>query len=171
FAFGLYLDWARIAGDDELAALVARKSREFYLADTNCPLAYEPSGQDFLSPCLAEADLMRRILPPEDFAPWLSAFLPGIPEDDSSDWLQTAEVVDRSDGKLVHLDGLNLSRAWMLTGIAHGLTEDDPRRASLYATAETQALAGLASVTGEDYAGGHWLGSFATYLVTDRGIE
>lgn len=169
FAFGLFLDWAKIADDPGFADLVAEKSRQFYLDDTNCPLAYEPSGQDFLSPCLAEADLMRRVLDRPEYAKWLSKFLPDIPEDGSTQWLRTAEVTDRSDGKLAHLDGLNISRAWMLNGIAHGLPEDDPRRVALYATAKVQATAGLAAVTGEDYAGGHWLGSFATYLITDRG--
>jgi hypothetical protein len=169
FAFGLTLDYAR-GSDSALAALIESKAREFHLNDRDCPIDYEPSGQDFLSPCLGEADLMRRILPPEEFATWLTAFLPGIPETNSADWLPIGVVTDRTDGKLAHLDGLNLSRAWMLEGIAAGLPSADPRRAALLAAARTHADSGLASVTGEHYEGGHWLGSFATYLTTRRGI-
>jgi hypothetical protein len=169
FAFGLILDYAR-GSDPALAALVESKVREFHLNDRDCPIDYEPSGQDFLSPCIGEADLMRRILPPDEFATWLTTFLPGIPETDSAEWLPIGVVTDRTDGKLAHLDGLNLSRAWMLEGIAAGLPSGDPRRAALLATARTHAASGLASVTGEHYEGGHWLGSFATYLTTRRGI-
>ncbi|HMB52977.1 MAG TPA: DUF2891 domain-containing protein [Thermoanaerobaculia bacterium] len=174
FAFGLVHDWAETAGDDELAVLVDRRSRHYYLADRDCPLAYEPGGQDFLSPCLAEADLMRRLLAPPRFAAWLGAFLPGIPFDDGAgdaDWLPVAVVSDPSDPKLAHLDGLNLARAWMLDGVAAGLPADDPRRAALTAASSAHRDAGLAAVTGEHYEGGHWLGSFAVYLVTHRGIE
>ena len=170
FALGLALDWARGAGDDELAALIAERAFLHHARDRGCPLAWEPGGQDFLSPCLAEADLMRRLLAPGAFATWLADFLPDIPDDGSTTWLPVAEVTDRTDGKLAHLDGLNLSRAWMLEGIAAGLPPDDPRRQALVAAAAIHAEAGLAAVTGEHYAGGHWLGSFATYLVTRRGL-
>ncbi len=169
FAFGLVLDWARAVGDEEMADLVKGKALGFYLEDDDCPLDYEPSGQDFLSPCIAEADLMRRILPPGQFAAWLGDFLPDIPTDGSAGWLQVGVVTDRSDGKLAHLDGLNLSRAWMLEGIIAGLPADDPRVPSLRAAADTHRVVGLAAVTGEHYEGGHWLGSFATYLVTGKG--
>jgi hypothetical protein len=171
FAFGLIFDWARVAGDGAMVALLERKTRELYLADQDCPLRYEPSGQDFLSPCLAEADLLRRILKPAEYAAWLGAFLPGIPLDGSGAWLAPGIVTDPTDGKLAHLDGLNLSRAWMLEGIAAGLPAEDPRVASLRAAAAIHAESGLKSVTGEHYEGGHWLGTFATYLVTGRGIE
>jgi hypothetical protein len=170
FAFGLILDWARTAGDAEMERLLVARSRDLYLNDRGCPLGYEPSGQDFLSPCLAEADLMRRILPPVDLAAWLGGFLPGIPLDGSAGWLPVGLVTDRSDGKLAHLDGLNLSRAWMLEGIASGLPADDPRRPALLAAARTHRAAGLAGATGEHYEGGHWLGTFAVYLVTGRGL-
>ena len=169
FAFGLVMDWAKTVGDRAMVELVAERSRAFYLADRNCPLGYEPSGQDFLSPCIAEADLMRRVLPEEEFASWLSGFLPGIPEDGGAGWLPLGVVTDRTDGKLAHLDGLNISRAWMLEGIAAGLPDDDPRRGALLAAAAAHRESGLASVTGEHYEGGHWLGSFATYLVTGKG--
>jgi len=162
FALGLILDSG--AGGERLQSLVRDRARAFYANDRNCPLAYEPSGEDFLSPCLAEADLMRRVLPRDEFAQWLKAFMPAMT-------LTPAVVVDPSDPKLAHLDGLNLSRAWMLEGIASGLPADDPRIATLVAASQAHAKAGLASVTGEHYEGGHWLGSFATYLVTKRGIE
>ena len=170
FAFGLILDWARISGDQEMELLLQTKIREFYLPDRECPLSYEPSGQDFLSPCLAEADLVRRTLPPGEYATWLSGFLPMIPGDGSADWLPVGRVTDRSDGKLAHLDGLNISRAWMLEGMSRGLPQDDPRRTAIDAAAAIHRVAGLSAVTGEHYEGGHWLGSFATYLVTGRGL-
>ena len=167
FSLGLMIDWARGTGDREAQALFERRTRELYLQDRACPLAYEPSGEDFLSPCLAEADLVRRILPPAEYAAWLSAFLPQI---GGKDWLVPAVVTDPSDGKLAHLDGLNLSRAWMLEGIAAGLPLADARLPALRAAAAALRESGLASVTGEHYEGGHWLGSFATYLMTERGL-
>jgi Protein of unknown function (DUF2891) len=171
FAFGLVLDWARTVGEAEMATLLEARARTFYLADRACPLAYEPGGHDFLSPCLAEADLLRRLLPPAEFGPWLTGFLPGIPTDGSPQWLPPEVVTDPTDPKLAHLDGLNLSRAWMLDGILSGLPKADPRRASLAASAAAHRQAGLRAVTGEHYEGGHWLGSFATYLVTGRGVR
>ncbi len=171
FSFGLILDSARISGDRELVNLLTDRSKAFYLDDKNCPLTYEPSGEDFLSPCLAEADLMRRALPPVEFVAWLGGFLPQLPVNGSGDWLRPEVVTDPSDPKLAHLDGLNLSRAWMLEGIASGLPQGDPRIASLRASAAAHRQAGLAAVTGEHYEGGHWLGSFAVYLTTGRGLR
>lgn len=170
FAFGLALDWARGAGDVAFEALVVSRSRELYFDDRDCPLRFEPSAQDFLSPCLAEADLMRRILEPSAFAAWLGGFLPTLPLDSANEWLVPAVVTDPTDGKLAHLDGLNLSRAWMLEGIAFRLPDGDPRIAALRKAAEQHRRSGLAAVTGEHYEGGHWLASFATYLVTGRGL-
>lgn len=170
FAFGLFLDWARAAGRSDFSKLVNDRSKSFYLKDRACPLAYEPGGQDFLSPCLAEADLMRRMMSAEDYAAWLTAFMPDIPVDGSADWLSLAVVTDPTDGKLAHLDGLNISRAWMLEGIASGLPANDPRKGALLGSAAIHKNSGLASVTGEHYEGGHWLGSFATYLQTARGL-
>ena len=169
FAFGLMLDWAEIAGDEELKSLITSKAKAFHLQDIDCPLAYEPSGEDFLSPCLMEADLMRRILPADTFSTWLEKFLPQIPKDGSGDWLAPGIVKDASDGKLVHLDGVNSSRAWNLYNIARALPEGDPRAASLVAAADIHAQEGVAAVSSEHYSGGHWLASFATYLMTDRG--
>ncbi len=171
FAFGLMLDYARTVGDVELEKTLVEKVLAFHRNDENCPLAYEPSGEDFLSPCLMEADLMRRVLAEQDFAGWLGAFLPTIPVDGSGDWLAPGVVLDAKDGKLVHLDGVNLSRAWALEGIVAGLHEGDPRRSSLLAAALLHRETGIAAVSDEHYSGSHWLGSFATYLVTKRGIS
>jgi hypothetical protein len=170
FALGLMLDYARGGGIQQFAELVATKSRQFYLNDRDCPLAYEPSGEDFLSPCLGEADLMRRVLPTHDFAVWLKAFMPQISTSAGDAWLRPVASPDPSDPKLAHLDGLNLSRAWMLEGIAASLPRNDRRLAAITAAAEAHQRAGLAAVTGEHYEGGHWLGSFAVYLITSRGI-
>ena len=171
FALGLMLDYARSAGDREFAALVEKKIRDFYLRDLDCPIEYEPSGEDFVSPCLAEADAVRRVLPPVEFAAWLGGFLPDLGRGPAEAWLRPAVATDRSDGKLAHLDGLNLSRAWMLDGIDSGLPDGDPRHAALRVALRAHSDSGLASVTGEHYEGGHWLGSFATYLVTRRGVK
>jgi len=170
FAFGLVLDWARTAKDAATASLVERKVLELYVKDAGCPLSWEPSGQDFLSPCLAEADLLRRVLPPERFGVWLSSFLPAVPVDGSPDWLRIAVTTDPSDGKLAHLDGLNLSRAFMLDGIAAGLPPADARIPALRASARRHLSSGLSAVTGQHYEGGHWLGTFAVYALTGRGI-
>ena len=169
FAFGLMLDYARTVADTELEQALVSKSLQFHKNDKNCPLAYEPSGEDFLSPCLMEADLMRRVFSARDFAVWLSEFLPTVPVDGSGDWLDPGVVMDAADGKLVHLDGVNLSRAWALEGIAAGLPATDPRRAALLASAALHRETGIAAVSDEHYSGSHWLGSFATYLVTKRG--
>jgi len=171
FALGLMMDYARGAGDDKFADLVVSKAKRFYFSDKGCPLSYEPSGEDFLSPCLGEADVMRRVLPSGEFAAWLKTFLPQISTSGSGAWLQPVLSPDPSDPKLAHLDGLNLSRAWVLKGIAAALPKNDKRLASIGAAAEAHEQAGLAAVTGEHYEGGHWLGSFAVYLVTERGIS
>jgi hypothetical protein len=165
FALGLIID----STDDEALRKLARDSaRRFYANDKRCPIDYEPSGEDFLSPCLAEADVMRRVFAPREFASWLDRFLPDLGR---PGWLRPAVVTDPSDPKLAHLDGLNLSRAWMLEGMASGLPPSDRRAAALRAAAQAHRDAGLAAVTGEHYEGGHWLGSFAVYLTTARGIN
>ena len=171
FAFGLFHDWAETSSDMAMKKLVADKSLAFHRDDVNCPMAYEPSGEDFLSPCLMVADLMRRVMSEAEFAEWLTAFLPEIPADGSEDWLAIGIVNDPTDGKLVHLDGVNLSRAWALEGIASSLPQDDKRRASLLAAARVHGAAGEKSVSTPHYAGSHWLASFATYLRTRRGIN
>jgi hypothetical protein len=166
FALGLMIDYARTADNKLFEDLLTRRARDFYLADRACPINYEPSGEDFLSPCIAEADVVRRILPQPEFSRWLAAFLPSIPRNGSVRWLRPGVVADPTDGKLAHLDGLNLSRAWMLHRIAAALPNADPRAKSLRATAEQHSRDGLRAVTGAHYEGGHWLGSFALYLLT-----
>ncbi len=170
FAFGLMIDYARQTGNAAFETQLADKALEFHRADVNCPLAYEPSGEDFLSPCLMEADLMRRVMPQAEFAAWLSAFLPQIPTDGTGGWLTPGEVRDPTDGKLVHLDGVNLSRAWAMEGIASALPAGDARVPALLAASKAHATSGLAAVSDANYEGSHWLGSFATYLTTKRGI-
>lgn len=169
FALGLVFDWAIASQDAAMKELITERSLVFYQNDKQAPLAYEPSGHDFLSPVLAEADLFRRLLPPDRFAAWLSEFLPSLSEREHG--LNPVTVSDPSDGKLAHLDGLNLSRAWMLEGIAHGLPKEDSRREIFLRIAQAHVEAGIASVTGEHYAGGHWLGTFAVYLLTKRGLN
>jgi hypothetical protein len=171
FGLGLMFDYARTAKNDAFAKLVRDSAKKFFLGDRNCPLTYEPSGEDFLSPCLGEADVMRRVLPQKEFAGWLKEFMPQIPVSEEVEWLRVAISPDPSDPKLAHLDGLNLSRAWMLEGILSALPDDDHRRPALQAAADAHRRAGLAAVTGEHYEGGHWLGSFAVYLTTQRGSE
>ena len=169
FALGLVHDWARITGDAPMLELVRAKGFEFYLHDVNAPLAYEPSGQDFLSPVLAEADLMRRLMPRAEYLHWLGKFLPQLPQPpaDVSRWLEPAVGRDPTDGKLAHLDGLNLSRAWMLNGISTAIIPDD-RCAALHFAAGEHTGMGLASIREETYEGSHWLPSFAVYLCTGR---
>lgn len=164
FSLGLMLDYARAANNTAFATLIEQRARAYYANDKACPVAYEPSGEDFLSPCLAEADLMRRILPPAGFAAWFQAFLPALD-------FQPTRVSDVADGKLYHLAGLNLSRAWMLEGIASALSPKHPRRANLLAQAARLKQAGLSAIQAAHYEGGHWLGTFAVYLETQRGLR
>jgi hypothetical protein len=169
FAMGLALDWSRVAQDSRFERLLVSRSRDFHERDRAAPLHYEPSGHDFLSPSLAEADLMRRVMQRDEFSAWLGAFLPQVPRDGSIGWLMPVRSSDPSDGKLSHLDGLSLSRAWMLEGIAQGLEPGDARRASLVATARMHGDAGVGAIEAQHYAGAHWLGSFAAYFRTGRG--
>lgn len=167
-AFGLAfaLDYANSSGNKELIALIAERSRTYFAKDRNYPGAWEPSGEDFFSPALLEADLMRRVLGPAEFRQWFDRFLPqlaaGVPEK----LLQPATVTDRSDPKLVHLDGLNLSRAWCMRSIANALPSAGPARRVLIRSARIHASDALAHVASGDYAGEHWLASFAVYLLS-----
>jgi len=171
FGLALALDYARSSGDRGFADLIASRARDYYGKDVSCPLTYEPSGEDFISPCLAEAALMARVLPQKDYTKWLARFLPQVPRNGSTKWLPIGIVTDRSDPRLAHLDGLNLSRAWMLEKIASALPPADLRRAALHATAKAHADQTLPFVTGEHYEGGHWLGTFAIYYLTNHGAE
>lgn len=163
FSMGFALDYARTVGDRRFARILENSAVRFYARDRGVPIAFEPSGHDFLSPSLAEADLMRRVLAPRRFAEWLTRLLPaGVP-------LKPAAVSDRSDGQLAHFAGLNLSRAWMLRGIAAGLPRGDVRIARLRTLALAHRRAGLASLSWRGYMTTHWLGAYAIYLETCSG--
>jgi hypothetical protein len=168
FGAALFLDWARGAGDSQGVARATARIVALYQGDRDGPLHLEPSGYDFLSPCLSEADLMGRVLDPETFSGWLERFLPGVPRTATSTWLETPTCPDRADGKLVHLDGLCASRAWMLEGIARALPSSDTRTPALLAAAQNHRLAALEGVETQHqhYVGSHWLGTFAVYLTT-----
>jgi hypothetical protein len=167
-AFGLAfaLDYARAVGNQRLVSLIVERSRTYYANDRNYPAAWEPGGEDFFSPALIEADLMRRVMDQREFTRWFQRFLPGIARGAPKELLQPAIVTDRSDPKLVHLDGLNLSRAWCMRSIATALPRSDPARRALARSAAAHANAALAHVASGDYAGEHWLASFAVYLLT-----
>ncbi|PMB45335.1 hypothetical protein CEN39_27305 [Fischerella thermalis CCMEE 5201] len=169
FALGLVIDWARISKNENLVDLIANKIRKFYLSDQNYPLHYEPLSYDFISPCLAEADLMRRILSPTDFANWLTDFLPQLPVDESVDWLQPIKVTHPQNYLQSHFYGLNLSRAWMLEGIIFGLPDKDPRIKTLRAAAVLHRQSSTIEAVSEHYSSSHWLGTFVVYLLTGRG--
>jgi hypothetical protein len=167
-AFGLAfaLDYARAANDKKLEALIVERSRTYYAKDVNYPAAWEPGGEDFFSPALIEADLMRRVLPQREFAVWFRRFLPGVARNQPAQLLQPAVVTDRTDPKLVHLDGLNLSRAWCMRNIAAALPANDPLRRILAKSANAHASAALPYVVSGNYEGEHWLASFAVYMLT-----
>jgi hypothetical protein len=167
-AFGLAfaLDYAKVVGDRELENLLRERSRNYFGKDANYPGGWEPGGEDFFSAALMEADLMRRVLKPADFAAWFHRFLPEVAKNGPESLLKPATVSDRSDPKLVHLDGLNLSRAWCLRNIAAALPANDPARAVLSSSADKHSNAALPHVASGDYAGEHWLASFAVFLLT-----
>ena len=167
-AFGLAFAWdyARSAGERELAACCGEAALRWFGADRGAPAAWEPSGTDFLSPSLMEADLMRRMLDREAFASWLAAFLPGVERGEPAVLFAPVAVTDRADGYLVHLDGLNLSRAWCMRGIAGALPAGDARVARLRSAAAAHVDAGMAGVRSGEYMGEHWLATFALLALT-----
>lgn len=169
FGFAFALDYARAVGDRPLEALLVERSKKYYAADADAPARWEPDGADFFSPSLQEADLMRRVLPAGEFAEWLRRYLPGLERGEPRSLLEPAEVSDRSDPQIVHLDGLNLSRAWCMRHVAAALPPGDARRAVLLKSAGRHADASLPHVTSGDYAGEHWLASFAVYLLASPG--
>lgn len=166
FPLAQMLDWARAAPDQALETLVLARAKRFYGGDRDYPTAYEPSGNDFFSPGLNVADLMRRVLPPAEFGAWLDGYLPGLAAGRAGHLLEPVRVSDPTDPQLIHLAGLNLSRAWTLRGIAAALPESDPRRDVLLGAATAHATQGLAMVATGHYEGEHWLATFAVYLLT-----
>lgn len=173
FALGQMLDYARTVGDEQLESLIVSYSRDKYLADRDYPSRFEPSGEDFFSTAWNEADLMRRVLPPAEFAVWLEQFLPGLERSgsDAAVLLQPAVVSDLTDPKIVHLVGLNLSRGWTQNGVLSALPSDDPRRNALQKSVAAHTKAGLEYVFSGHYEGEHWLATFAVYLLTEVGCE
>jgi len=167
-AFGLSYAWdyAREMGDDSLASLISSVGKQYYLEDKDCPADWEPSGSDFLSPCLEEANLMRRILEPDTFQVWLKGFLPELKSGKPYQLLNPVTVVDRSDPQIVHLDGLNLSRAWCMMGIASTLDPESQEYHILLQAAEKHIKATMPHVASGNYEGEHWLGSFAVYALS-----
>jgi len=160
------LDDASLQQVGLLKQLVAERARTYFAGDRDAPAAWEPSGDDFLSPSLVEADLMRRVLGAEEFPRWFDEFLPGLEGGRFANLLAPADVSDRSDPKIVHLDGLNLSRAWCMRNVAGALPADSPRRGVLERAAARHTEATLPHVASSDYAGEHWLATFAVYAIT-----
>jgi hypothetical protein len=169
-AFGLAFafDYARTIGNEKLASLIEERSRTYFGRDVNYPAAWEPGGEDFFSAAMMEGDLMRRVLKPAEFARWFHRFLPGLSRGQPRSLLAPATVSDRSDPKLVHLDGLNLSRAWCMQSIAATLPASDPRRAILTRAADEHARDALAHVASGNYEGEHWLASFAVFMLSTK---
>jgi len=167
FALGQALDYARTSGHAELEQMVIEKSLAFFRADRNYPIDYEPSGEDFFSAALSEADLMRRVLPPSEYSDWLDDFLPSLARGDLGPLLEPAVVSDVTDGKIVHLAGLNLHRAWTMRSIAGALSANDPRAKVLRHSAQEHLASGLAHVFSGHYEGEHWLATFAIYGLTE----
>lgn len=159
FALAFAYDYAVATASQELKEMIVERANEFYLNDDNCPIGWEPSGFDFISPCLSEIDIMRRVLPKNAFQLWMEDFMPQLKEEDFD--LEVGMVSDRTDGKLVHLDGLNFSRAWVLAGLANQYPEYE----HLVPVARKHISHSLPHVVGDTYEGGHWLGSFAIYAL------
>jgi hypothetical protein len=168
-AFGLSFahDYARAVGNKRLQSLVEERALAYFGKDRDIPAKWEPDGADFFSPSLLEADLMRRVLPPAKFRTWFGRYLPALPKS----LLTPATVTDRTDPQLVHLDGLNLSRAWCMRSISASLPASDPARKLLAESAERHAEAALKHVASGDYSGEHWLASFAVYLLSTPSPE
>ncbi len=163
-AFGLSFayDYALKTDNQDLLAVISQRARDFYFFDNTCPMSWEPGGNDFLSPCLEEVNIMMRVLDQEEFRIWLKSFLPELSE--KNYYLEPGIVSDRSDGQLAHLDGLNFSRAWCLYGIAEYL----PEYKHLKIIADKHIMHSLPDITGEHYEGSHWLASFALLALDSR---
>jgi len=160
FALSFAYDYAVAVQNNQFADIIIAKAKEFYLNDVDYPFAWEPGGYDFLSPCFEEIDLMRRVLPKEEFDGWLKSFLPLLMRHELE--IKVAEVSDRTDGKMVHLDGLNYSRAWVL----YGLAKQDSAYQYLIDVANKHVAYSLPNLVSDSYEGGHWLGTFAIYALT-----
>lgn len=170
FALAQIFDYAQVVGNEELERLIVKRAKDYYLADVNYPALYEPSGQDFFSSGLNEADLMRRVLPQAEFVAWLDKFLPALKSGDGGNLLVPVTVSDVTDGYIVHLAGLDLSRAWCMQGIASALPSEDPRAMLLRDAAAEHAKVGFSYVFSGHYEGEHWLATFAVYTLENVGV-
>jgi len=171
FALAQILDYARKLQKTELEALIVKRAKDYYASDVDYPTKYEPSGQDFFSSCLNEADLMRRVLSKEEFAAWFDKYLPTLSDGDGGNLLVPVEVSDVTDGYIVHLAGLNLNRGWCMQGIASALPDSDSRVTLLKESAIAHADMGFKYVFSGHYEGDHWLATFAIYLQARVGVE
>jgi hypothetical protein len=169
FGIAFALDYARAVNHPELEKLLVARSVDYYRNDADYPALWEPGGEDFFSACLLEADLMRRVLEPAEFAEWFTRFLPGLDSREPASLLKPAIVADRTDPKIVHLDGLNLSRAWCMLGVAGVLPADAASKRILLESASRHADDALAHITSGNYEGEHWLASFAVYMLSAGG--
>lgn len=165
FGMSFALDYARITQNKALETMISARAREFYIKDKNCPVSWEPSGFDFLSPCLAEAELMARVLTEQEFSVWIREFLPADHAGGINIPVEPAVVSDRKDGKLVHLDGLNFSRAWAYCIIA-AKTKNEQKQI-LANAAHIHLNHSLPHIDDGNYEGGHWLASFAVYAMDE----
>ena len=170
FGLALILDYARKMNDKTLEQAIVARAKDFYLNDTDYPTKYEPSGQDFFSSCLNEADLMRRVLNQDDFVKWFDKYLPTLAAGDGGNLLKPVKVSDVTDGYIVHLAGLDLSRAWCMQGILSALPNGDSRRKLLEDSMAAHAKTGYEYVFSGHYEGDHWLATFAIYLHTRAGV-
>jgi hypothetical protein len=166
FGISFALDYARAMKNQKLEEVLAERSMTYFAADKDAPFSWEPGGEDFFSPGLMEADLMRKILEPARFRSWFHDFAPTLIGESPKNILTPAVVSDRSDPKIVHLDGLNLSRAWCMFGIASSLPANDPLKSILLASAKKHADDALAHVASGNYEGEHWLASFAVFMLS-----
>ncbi|MCK4237420.1 MAG: DUF2891 domain-containing protein, partial [Candidatus Krumholzibacteria bacterium] len=166
FGIAFALDYAKAVGNVELEAMLVERSLTYYGDDKEYPGVWEPGGDDFFSPCMIEADLMRRVMDTPDFRDWFRFFLPELIHGEPMSLLEPAVVADRTDPKIVHLDGLNLSRAWCMLGIASTIPQDDPSRKILIDSAMRHAESTLPFVASGNYEGEHWLASFAVYTLS-----
>ncbi|MFZ0489072.1 MAG: DUF2891 domain-containing protein [Salegentibacter sp.] len=166
FALSLAHDYAQVTNNEELKKMISERARDFYLKDNSCPFSWEPSGFDFLSPCLEEVDVMSRVLPKNAFSLWLDDFMPQLKNKDFD--VDVGKVSDRTDGKLVHLDGLNFSRAWVFYRLARVYPEE---LGHLEALANKHVAASFPNLVGDSYEGGHWLGTFAVYALQESKKE
>ena len=162
FAMVLAHDYATATQKEDLRLLIEKRAKDYYLNDDDCPLEWEPSGFDFLSPCFSEIDIMRRVLPQNAFRLWMKDFMPQLKNKDFS--MEVAEVSDRTDGKLVHLDGLNFSRAWVMYGLANQYPK---QYGHLKPVANKHVAYSFPNLVGDTYEGGHWLGTFALYALQE----